>query len=92
MFCLSSWARKIEAEFVRTLFPGGAYEVELDLSGFLRGDPTTRWNAHKIALETGVLDPDEVRQIEGWNARKKATDPVTDGGNQLPNSGDNAGE
>lgn len=71
MFCLSSWARKIEAEFARTLFPGGAYEVELDLSGFLRGDPTTRWNAHKIAVETGVLDPDEVRQIEGWNAREK---------------------
>ena len=26
------------------------------------------------------------------NAREKAADPVTDGGNQLPNSGDKAGE
>jgi HK97 family phage portal protein len=72
-FCLSPWARKIEAEFARSLFPAGsAYELELDLSGFLRGDPATRWAAHKIALETGVLDPDEVRQIEGWNPRARA--------------------
>ncbi len=69
-FCLAPWARKIEAEFARSVFPaGGPFELELDLSGFLRGDPETRWNAHKIAIETGVLDPDEVRQIEGWNPR-----------------------
>lgn len=72
-FCLAPWARKIEAEFARSLFPAGSpYELELDLSGFLRGDPETRWNAHKIALETGVLDPDEVRQVEGWNPRREA--------------------
>jgi len=69
-FTLAPWARKIEAEFARSVFPtGGPYDLELDLSGFLRGDPETRWNAHKIALESGVLDPDEVRQIEGWNPR-----------------------
>ena len=72
-FCLAPWARKIEAEFSRSLFPiGSPYELELDLSGFLRGDPETRWNAHKIALDTGVLDADEVRQVEGWNPRKQA--------------------
>ncbi|RVE92446.1 phage portal protein [Sinorhizobium meliloti] len=70
-FGLAPWARKIEAEFLRSVFPSnGPYEMELDLSGFLRGDPETRWNAHKIALETGVLDANEVRQIEGWNPRK----------------------
>lgn len=74
-FCLSPWARKIEAELARSLFPtGSGYEAELDLSGFLRGDPETRWAAHKIALETGVLDPDEVRQIEGWNPRRAAAE------------------
>lgn len=76
-FCLAPWARKIEAEFARSVFPtGGPYELELDLSGFLRGDPETRWNAHKIAVENGILDPDEVRQVEGWNPRgigKEAT-------------------
>jgi len=71
-FCLSPWARKIEAEFARSVFPtGGPYELELDLSGFLRGDPETRWTAHKIAIEAGVLDPDEVRQIEGWNPKRE---------------------
>lgn len=70
MFCLTPWARKIEAEFSRSVFPtGGPYEMELDLSGFLRGDPATRWNAHAIALANNVLDPDEVRQVEGWNPR-----------------------
>lgn len=73
-FCLAPWARKIEAEFARSVFPNASgYELELDLSGFLRGDPETRWNAHKIALETGVLDPNEVRQIEGWNPRAETT-------------------
>lgn len=77
-FCLAPWARKIEAEFARSVFPtGGAYELELDLSGFLRGDPETRWNAHKIAIETGVLDPNEVRGIEGWNPRP-AQQPATE--------------
>ena len=76
-FCLAPWARKIEAEFVRSVFPtNGPYELELDLSGFLRGDPETRWNAHKIAIESGVLDPDEVRQIEGWNPRPAGQRPA----------------
>lgn len=73
MFCLAPWARKIEAEFARSVFTqSSALELELDLSGFLRGDPATRWNAHSIALQNGVLDPDEVRQVEGWNPRTKA--------------------
>ncbi len=45
-------------------------ELELELSGFLRGDPATHGAAHKIAIESGVLDPDEIRTIEGWNPRK----------------------
>lgn len=73
MFTLAPWARKIEAEFARSVFPtNGPYELELDLSGFLRGDPATRWAAHKIALDTKVLDPDEVREIEGFNPRGAA--------------------
>jgi HK97 family phage portal protein len=67
-YCLGPWARKIQAEFARSVLPPGI-ELELDLSGFLQGDPTTRWETHKIAIETGVLDTDEVRQIEGWNSR-----------------------
>lgn len=77
MFTLAPWARKIEAEFARSVFPAGSgLEMELDLSGFLRGDPATRWNAHKIAIDAGVLDADEVRQVEGWNPRT-TTKPAT---------------
>lgn len=83
MFTLTPWARKIEAEFSRSVFPSnGPYELELDLSGFLRGDPATRWNAHKIALHAGVLDANEVRQIEGWNPRKQEPTPKPDEGKE----------
>ncbi|MBN8484128.1 MAG: phage portal protein [Sphingomonadales bacterium] len=75
-FTLAPWARKLEAEFARSVFPANSgLELEFDLSGFLRGDPKTRWDAHKIAIETGVLDPDEVRHVEGWNPRAKS-DPA----------------
>jgi len=78
MFTLSPWARKIEAEFARSVFATGApFELELDLSAFLRGDPATRWNAHKIAIDAGVLDADEVRHIEGWNPRAKPAEEQT---------------
>lgn len=76
MFTLALWAKKIEAEFARSVFPSaGNFEMELDLSGFLRGDPATRWQAHAIALEHNVLDTNEVRQIEGWNPRKEQPAP-----------------
>ena len=72
-FTLGPWVRKIEAVLSRALFPDGSgLEVELDLSAFLRGDPQTRWQAHKIAVETGILTADEVREIEGFNPRGKA--------------------
>lgn len=75
MFTLAPWARKIEAEFARNVFPDdGPFELELDLSGFLRGDPQTRWSNHKIAIDAGVLDADEVRHIEGWNPRKNTVE------------------
>ncbi|MBS3962447.1 MAG: phage portal protein [Sandarakinorhabdus sp.] len=69
-FTLGPWARKVEAVMSRSLFPAGSgLEFELDLSSLLRGDPETRWNTHKIAIDMGILDPDEVREIEGFNPR-----------------------
>lgn len=71
-FTLGPWARKIEAAFTRALLPAGSgLEVELDLSAFLRGDPQTRWAAHKIAVDAGILDADEVREAEGFNPRRQ---------------------
>jgi HK97 family phage portal protein len=81
-FTLAPWARKIEAEFGRALFaPGSGLELEMDLSGFLRGDPQTRWAAHKIAVDAGILDADEIREIEGFNPRG-ATAPAVQAGAQ----------
>jgi HK97 family phage portal protein len=67
---LTPWVRKLEAEFSRSVFSAGSrttHKLELDLSGLLRGDPAQRWQSWKIAVEAGVLSPDEVREEEGWN-------------------------
>ncbi len=76
-FTLGPWARKIESVLSRALFPeGSGLELELDLSAFLRGDPEARWAAHKIAVDAGILDPNEVREIEGYNPRAASPGPV----------------
>lgn len=66
---LAPWARKLEAEFSRNVLSSD-YEVEFDLSGFERADPEKRWAGHKIAIETGCVHPDEIREAEGWGPRK----------------------
>lgn len=66
--CLSPWIRKIEEAFRRSIL-NDEYELHLDLSGFLRGDPETRWKAHEIAVKNGILTANEVREVEGWNQR-----------------------
>jgi HK97 family phage portal protein len=67
---LTPWIRKIEAEFGRSVFgAGSASYLELDLSGFLRGDPGERWRTYDIAIRNRVLTPNEIRDAEGWNPR-----------------------
>ena len=69
---LTPWIRKIETEFVRSVFSESdraTHELELDLSGFLRGDPETRWKSHEVAVKNKILTPNEVREVEGWNPR-----------------------
>lgn len=76
-FSLAPWARKIEAEFQRSVFAGDSrqtHHLEIDLSGLMRGDFAERWAAHKIAVEGGILDPDEVREQEGYNPRAQRTE------------------
>jgi hypothetical protein len=45
------------------------HEIEVDLSGLLRGDPETRWKSHEIAVRNNILSTDEVREQEGWAPR-----------------------
>lgn len=69
---LTSWCRKIEAEFHRSVLSESSRidrQFVLDLSGLLRGDPETRWKSHEIALRNQVLTPNEIRGEEGWNPR-----------------------
>ena len=66
-FCLLPLVSKIEAAFNRALFPGGEYELDLDMSGFDRGDPATRWQNHAIAASNGILTVDEIREVEGYS-------------------------
>ena len=68
---LAPWARKIEAEFSRSVFGAASTDcfLEVDLSGLMRGDYEARWKAHEIAVRNQILDTNEVREIEGWNPR-----------------------
>ena len=70
-FCILPWVRKLEAEFQRVVFadPTGDFHLELDMSGLMRGDYSQQWAAYKIALYSGVLTPNEVREAAGYNPR-----------------------
>ena len=68
IFTLTPWIRKLETEFARAVL-GAGYSLEIDLSGLTRGDYAARWNAHKIAVGSRILTPNEVREAEGYNPR-----------------------
>ncbi len=70
---LGNWIAKLEAAARKALFTSWErrrYSLSIDLSGLLRGDPETRWQSHKIAVEAGILDVDEVREVEGWGPKQ----------------------
>ena len=64
-FTLSAWARKFEATFKRTLLDTDQW-LELDMSAFARGDLGERFAAYAVALQNGVLAPEDVKRLEGW--------------------------
>ncbi len=77
-FTLSPWIRKLEEAFRRSIFSAASrstHQLEIDLSGFLRGDAEARWRAHEIAVKNNILTADEVREVEGWNPRRDAAAP-----------------
>ena len=63
---LTPWARKLEAEFSRSVIGDPAVHIEVDLSGLVRGDYSTRWTANVAAVTAGILTKDEVREQEGY--------------------------
>ena len=83
---LAPWIRKVESEFTRSVFSEASrvtHRLEIDMSGFLRGDPAQRWAAWKIAVDGGILDADEIREEEGFNPRAAAGRPATRDANML---------
>ncbi|MEQ1930945.1 MAG: phage portal protein, partial [Parvularculaceae bacterium] len=77
-FTLAPWIRKIEEAFRRSVFSEASratHELEIDLSGFLRGDAEARWKAHQIAVKNNILTANEVREVEGWNPRPELDSP-----------------
>lgn len=74
VFCLSPWARKLEAEFQRSVFAADSnIELTLDLGGFLRGDPQTRWQTYDVAAKNKILTIDEIRADEGYGPLPKTS-------------------
>ena len=66
---LAPWCVKLEGLLTRALFSDEArasHNVVIDLSGLTRGDFEARWRAWKIARETNVLTPNEIREAEGY--------------------------
>jgi HK97 family phage portal protein len=74
---LAPWARKLEAEFGRSVFadPSGDFHIEIDLSGLMRGDYATRWTANVAAVAAGILTRDEIRAQEGFGPLSAAEPP-----------------
>jgi phage portal protein BeeE len=61
---------QFEAEFTRSVFSAASrntHKFELDLSGPLRGDPAQRRQSWAIAVQHGILSPDEVREERDLN-------------------------
>jgi len=55
----------------------GLQEARFNLDGVLRPDITTRYQAHKTAIDGGWLSVDEVRAIEGLPPRNATPDSET---------------
>lgn len=70
-YTLRFWVEKIEQEFNRKIFrksERGRVKVNLNMDAFLRGDTDARAKYLQTLLDRGVLNIDEARKIEGWNA------------------------
>lgn len=79
---LGPWVRKLEEALKRALFSAEerrTLSIEFDMSSLLRGDPAQRWASHEIAVRNNILTPDEIREVEGWNARSPAEAPPRPG-------------
>lgn len=71
---------RIEAAFTDYLPRGQAAKFSYD--SLLRADTLTRYQAHKLALESGFLTVDEIRELENRPPIGTPTELYTDGGSE----------
>lgn len=72
---LRPWLEKIECEIERKLEINGEYFLEFDADEYLRGDITTRYANHQIAIAAGFKTVDEVRAEENLPPMPKPPAP-----------------
>jgi HK97 family phage portal protein len=68
---LQPWLTRIEQAITKSLLTESEKQrffVEHLTQGFLRADTKTRFESYKIAIESGFLTVDEVRQLENMNS------------------------
>ena len=74
-FCLLPWVKNWEQELDRKLIPynlQGEYFYRINLDGLLRADLITRMRSYALAIQWGIMNRDEVRDLENRN-------PIPDG-------------
>ena len=67
---LMPWVKRWEQRLTRQLLSDvdrRSYFVRFNVGGLLRGDTAGRYAAYKLAIETGWLNRNEVRVLEGLN-------------------------
>lgn len=72
---LRPYLEKFEASITRWLIEADGYEARFDFDALLRADMKTRMEAHRVAINSGQMTPNEARQAEGR--------PPIEGGQQL---------
>ena len=61
-----TWEEELNAKLIRPLEYGRQF-IKHNVSGFLRGDIKSRYDAFGIARDKGVINADEWRDLEDWN-------------------------
>lgn len=73
--CLAPWARRFEQVMTQALLTANGRTslfIEHDLSGLLRGDVKSRYEAYAVGRQWGWLSPNDIRRLENMG-------PIADG-------------
>jgi hypothetical protein len=70
---LKPYLISIETALLTSIFPEkewSNYSIEFLIDALLRGDTLSRYQAHQIGINNGILSLDEVRSMENRNPDK----------------------